>query len=271
MDRPLRFRMSKNYALYYGFKEEELLSCFDTVILEPAGHTPEAIRRIRSHGTLVLAYLSMLEIPPWGLERKFLKDKDYLQQNGSPLIHEPSGNYWLDLRSKNWTNLLLHKVSYFLSHQEYDGIFLDTLGYVEEAVFPSQLREETITAIRRVLERMQEIFPRHLLIQNGGIGRIIYETAPYLNGVCWENPLGDSDAELVDRRLLNNLKRLKDEYNIQVLLLIENQHANISAVRKIAADTGFLIYHADSGYTGRINTDSLADSLKKEGLNGCLK
>jgi len=264
--------MSRNFALYYGCREEEKLGCFDTVILEPAGHTSQGICRIKSRGTLALAYLSMLEIPPWSRERRFLPETDFLQQNGSPLVYEPSGNYWGDLRSKNWTNLLLHKISCLLSRLEYDGIFLDTLGYVEEAVFPSQLREETITAVRRMLDRVREVFPRHLLIQNGGLRRIIYATAPYLNGICWENPLGnDSDPELANRLVLNNLKRLKDEYNIQVLMLIENYHGNISAVRKIAADNGFLIYHADSGYAGRINTDSITDSLKKEGLSGCLK
>lgn len=271
MDRHLRFAMSRNFAVFYGRMGEEQLSCFQTVILEPSGHTPEAIQRIRSQGTLVLAYLSMLEIPPWSPDRSYLCGKDYLQQNGSPLIYESSGNYWVDFRSRNWSNLLLHKISYFLSHLEYDGIFFDTLGDVEEAAFPFHLREETITAVRRMLDRVREVFPRHILVQNGGTQRIIYDTAPYLDGICWENPLGGPDPEPVTCLLLYNLKKIKDEYNIQILMLIENEHNNIPAARKIAADNNFLFYHADCGYSGRINTDLITDSIKKEGLSRCLK
>ncbi|NLI92057.1 MAG: endo alpha-1,4 polygalactosaminidase [Peptococcaceae bacterium] len=270
MDRILQFSMCRNYVLYYGHRQEEMLSLFDMAVVDPAGQTDGSIQHIKKAGTLVIGYLSVLEICPWSREFSFLKKDDYLQSEGQPLINPKFNNYWVDLRSESWTNLLLHKVSYFLNYLKYDGVFFDTLGYIEENGYPLSRKQESIFLLTQIVRRIRETFPRHILIQNGGLAEIIQYTSPFLNAVCWENP---PDRERVKVPwlpvLVDNLNKIKSEYNIQILLLTEGQSRDIPAVRKMAKEQSFLAYHAKDGYTGKINIDSVAYSLKKEGLGLC--
>lgn len=252
MDRLTRFGLSRSFALYYGRGREDELGEFDIAVVEPLGQNLTSIQKLKEKGTLVIAYLSILEVMDFKPEARFLKDNDYLTVNGKRICSEKYGNCWADLRSPLWNNILFHQASLLLEYHSYDGLFLDTLGYLDDGWIPFQLRGELLAAACRILERIRLVFPNHIIIQNCGLERVIDRTFPYLNGVCWENPpLGHS--QWTDE-IVSKLTRLKEEHSWQIFILAEDDREknSINYVRSMAAERGFLFYKAPQGYTSGV-------------------
>ncbi len=255
MDRKAKFSRAKNYALYYGSGRATELALYDIAIVEPAGQSINSLRELTSSGTLAVAYLSVMELPPWSKEFRLLKAGDFLKEEGKdkPYINPQYGNYWLDLRSKRWTDLLLHKVSYLLDGLGYDGLFLDTVSYVESLQIPTAMRSELLQAAAEIVRQMKMKFPGRILIQNCGLEELYRLTAGTVDGICWENPpLDRVECQEWAAQVVRNLKQVKETFGMQVFLLVEENDLcarEFHLVKEVALANGFLVYYAPSNYT----------------------
>ena len=72
----LKMEQLNNYALYYGTGKETELANFDLAIVEPLGQTRSSIQFMHEKETLVIAYISVIEIHPTNLLFGLLKDED---------------------------------------------------------------------------------------------------------------------------------------------------------------------------------------------------
>lgn len=240
---------TQNFALYYGRGKAEILSRYDIAIVEPAGQSAEDIKRMRDSGTLVLAYLSVMEIADYAEEFRLLKKDDFLHINGTILRNEEYDTYMLDLRSLRWRQLLYQKVSK-LSVLGYDGLFLDTIGDIENPAISSTIRDELIMAAVDILTEIKTNFSEQILVQNSGIEKLCLFTAGILDGICWENPpFGLKTNKSWIGKMLDRLEKMQQELNLKVLILIEeDSEINRISEAKKAQKRGFLFYQALKGY-----------------------
>ena len=255
MDRKVKFSSAKNYALYYGSGKATELAQYDIAIVEPAGQSIHSFREFRSSGTLVIAYLSVMEMPPGSEEIGLLSTSDFLRldDKNNPYINQQYGNYWLDLRSARWTDLILHKVALLLEGADYDGLFLDTIGYVESLQIPTITRTELLRAAVEIVRKIRRRFPRCILIQNCGLEELYRFTAEYIDGICWENPpFNQPTSHEWSALVIRNLEQVKEIYDLQVMLLVDENDSCASdfrLVEKVSSAKQFLVYYAPANYT----------------------
>lgn len=252
MDRKTRFSLAGNYALYYGSGKADLLAQYDIAIVEPSGHSVDSIQELISSGTLTIAYLSVMEIPPWSRDLGLLKASDFIHLDGQPYINREFGNFWADLRSSRWVDLLLDRANYLMEEIGYDGLFLDTIGYVESRQLPDNVRKRLISAASKIVAKLRKRFPGRLLIQNCGLEELLKMTAVNLDGVCWENPpLNQPASQEWASHIVGTLEWEKRNHDLQIFLLVEknNPCANdFHLVEKVAYEKRFLVYKAPTNY-----------------------
>ncbi len=253
MDRFQRLAQAENYALYYGSGQGEELARFDLAIVEPAGQSALSLHAIKRYGTLTLAYLSIMEVAPWAPEMPALAQSDFLHLNGGPYINPAYGNYWVDIRSGRWGTMLRQRISSLLEGAGYDGLFLDTIGYVEAPFLPERLRAGLLSAAAGLVRKLRYAYPEHIIVQNGGLVELFRHTAGYVNGFCWENPpLGSAGGTEWVQGVVANLSALRDK-DIQVLLLWDGCDECPDEVLTIAGQKRFLVYRAPGSYVAGIN------------------
>jgi len=260
-----RFLKAKDFAVLYSEGFEDELSLFDVAVVEPSARDGTSLQKIKSNGTVVLAYVSAMEVHRWSDEFKLLKNSDYLKYGGQPMINHKYGTCIVDLRSKTWQNLLYHKIGGLLLGSGYDGIFADTVGDIEFPQINEALKDELAMAAAEFFSQIKEMSGDSIIVQNNGLEKLSLYTGGIIDGICWENPpFGIKDSRLILRRVLDRLERLKEEKGLKVMLLLEEGESSspfgrepYEKILKTASDEAygrdFLIYHAPPMYIGKVN------------------
>lgn len=247
-----RFAQATGYAVYYGHGQAEQLKQFDVAIVEPKGQTAESVNMMQEAGTLVVAYVSVIEVPDYDPFRNMLGPSDYLTVNGETVRNPHYDTMFADLRSRNWIHLLLHRIGQHLRLGGYDGIFLDTISNVEWPALPPGLRAEQQLAAVELVKRLRDLYPDRLLIQNNGLESLCSETAPYINGLCWENPdfVKPESYDWHDG-IRRRLKKLAKAHDVRILALLEEGILSESAIDEGVYWAGreqYLVYRAPYRY-----------------------
>lgn len=265
MDKKQAFFNAKNFVVYYGTGRESELSKFDVAVVEPLGHDKEGIRRLRSSGTLVFAYLSVMEISNTSPDFRLLKDEDFLKVRGKPVTNPEYGTYLMKMDSFRWNNILVHKAGYFLTQFGYDGLFIDTAGDVELHSLPDEVRHEQAAAAANLFARIKSMFPGCLILQNNGLEKLCQYTLDAIDGICWENPpFNRKESDLWCHEILKRLILLKKQQKVRTFFLIVDEaeidiktlqyaRKDIGFAYKIAVQEGFLLYVAPIHYVGKVN------------------
>ena len=261
-NRKVRMLSAKNYALYYGYGQVGMLSHFDLIIVEPKGHTRLEFKELREKKKVIFTYLSLLEVHPTEPIFQELSEDDFLYVNGQPLRNEAFGTYLVNLKSQKWMSYLLETVQHHLLGLEADGLFLDTIGDIECPTIPYSVKRKQLYAAINFLHVLKMLYPSHLIIQNNGLETVCLETAPYIDGICWENPPlslhGSKEwADLIVQRLTF----LKNEFQLKVFLLleetVEKERKSYTSAQVVAEENGFLLYNAPKDYLKLKRNDSL--------------
>lgn len=243
------FNSCKNYSLYYGADNCESLSAYDAVIVEPQGQNKESINKMHAKGTLVIAYVSIMEIFEGFPSYKFLSEDDFIKIENKRVMNEDFNTFLVDLRSKRWNSILLHHIGDLILNRKYDGIFLDTIGDIEFSIFSRQLQEQFICEAVNLIIKIRELCDDIIIIQNNGLNKLIDATFKYVDGVCWENAMfGSPDGADWLNHITHKLINLWNKERIKVLLLYEEkdkklqEYDSISYAEKLAEENEFLIY-----------------------------
>jgi endo-alpha-1,4-polygalactosaminidase (GH114 family) len=268
MKRREEMHQVRNYALYYGVGKANELAEFDLVIVEPLGQTLSNITLMHQSGTIVIAYISVMEIHPDHACFEMLQDEDFLITNGQRLKNESYGTYLLDLRSSRWLGLLNHHIGKLLLHDAYDGIFLDTIGNVEmnQLSIGVQLIQEQ--AAISFIKQTRNVFPEAIIIQNNGLESLCLKVAPWIDAICWENPpFENNSAKKWMDMIITRLDTLKKEKGIQTMLLLEQldleENNKTSLAKKLAYTYGFLVYVAPFQYVSRVNIENTPQEISR--------
>jgi hypothetical protein len=230
----------RSYALYYGWGGEEVLATYDLAIIAAEGHDAEGLKRLRQHGTLPLAYVGALETP---MHKDEATPDGVLTVGGVPWTNAAFGNWVLDPRAPATRRRLLRvaEQALLLGCQ---GLFLDTLGDVEDLRLPPALRAELLPAAANLIAELRRCLPGPL-VQNWGLQHLLPLTAPMLDGVSWEAfPYRSIKADPLTHSAIRNLHRLQAD-GVRVLALNEGlppQHADYSWAQTVATRCQFLWY-----------------------------
>ncbi len=253
-----RLLMASNFALYYGWGRSEELSRFEMVIIEPKGMTEEDIHYMQKHNTMVISYLSVMEVHPDDEIFSKLEEEDFLFIGDKKMMNEPFGTYLVNLRSKRWIEYLIGRVDFYMNKLGTDGIFLDTMGDIEMPDIKEPIRSKQIEAVTNLLFSLKLLYPEHLLIQNNGLESLYKHTAPFIDGIVWENPpftLKESKAWA--EKTIDKLNQLQKEWSIRVLLLLEKsleeERRAYMVAKKISRENNFLLYLASANYTDGVS------------------
>lgn len=260
MKRKDRLREARNFAVYYGCERVKELASFDLVIIEPSAYTKASLQVIQATGALVLAYVSVMEINSDDHRIGLLRQCDFLTQGGVPVLNQQYENYLLNLESERWCNLLLHQIGQYLTQYGYDGVFLDTIGNIEQFIPHGDQQAAQLLAASVLLKHLRKLYPNHLVIQNNGLEKLCALTADYIDGICWENPcVGSQAADVWVNSMVDYLTVLQRQHGLKIMLLYEENELKQQAANRdfartlnIAHDQQFLIYRAPAGYSGAI-------------------
>ncbi|WP_222429847.1 endo alpha-1,4 polygalactosaminidase [Paenibacillus cremeus] len=186
----MRLASVKSFMIYYGHPTAETMSRLkqtDLAIIEPQQYTKEQIDELRSAGTFVIAYISVMESPTWNLWRtNRLKPDHYWMENGQRLHFTAWDSYLMDLRKEEYRELLLHEIERMAVAKGSQGLLLDTVGDIDDYIEQPFLREDLRAAYRRFLMEVSSRFGTLTLIQNRGF-ESLNVAAPYLHGFLWED------------------------------------------------------------------------------------
>ncbi|NPV52536.1 MAG: hypothetical protein HPY71_03320 [Firmicutes bacterium] len=251
-----RLASAANFAIYYGFGQEELLASFDLVILEPAAYSEGDIQRIRSRGTLVCGYLSVLEINH-SFDFCHVEPRDYLVIEGRRKTNPAYSNWIMDPRSEHWTRVVIEMAERCVMAKGCDGVFLDTIGDVEDPLLPRSLAAQLVPAAALLTKKIRERFPHALLIQNSGIDTLYRFTTPYLDGILWENFPLKWPTDYWSLNKLNEFEKISSKTGLRVLLLAKVREPIphdiswevLKELQTLALKRGFLFYAAPGDYT----------------------
>lgn len=243
----------KNFAVYYGMGKENELSKYDLVIVEPLGQNENTINFLKQNNTIVIAYVSFLEVHKMCPGYDLLKKEDFLMKNENYVINQEYNTRLVDLSSKRWASILIHHIGNLHKNLMYDGIFIDTLGDIEYFSLSSETKALLINAALQILNEIKILFPNLIIVQNNGLKYIYLVTGNYIDGICLENPV------LLKEK--NKLEHTKDKlYDLKqsgiTVFLLSNEKSLINYDKKIilnslenmAVENNFLYYNSVYGY-----------------------
>lgn len=243
-----------SYTVYYGRAEAIRLDKVDAVVIEPSGYTSSQVGELRDRGILVIGYVSVMEAGPHLSYYSKLVESDFVHDaNGDRVSKVEYGNDVLDLTSSHWRGLFFYEVGKLLAEQGYDGVFLDTVGNVELAHLPDQSKQ--IEAAIDIIAQLRQWFPNKVLIQNNGLELLVHRTAPYLDGVMWENPPITHKPSVPWVKLMcDRLHGLTRQHNLKVLALFDGvelmSRSQWLISRSFADENGFIASFSPRHYLG---------------------
>lgn len=230
----------RTWALYYGDVQEPGLAEYDLVIVAPEAWDREAVARLQRRGTLVIGYLSVLEVPKRAGEPP---PPHVLMVEGEPAQQTRWNNWILDPRAERARSHVAERAR-SMADCNFDGFFMDTLGDVESAHIPLLLRSRLLPATAQLVGLLRKRYPDRLLIQNWGLGALLDLTVPFLDAVCWED-FPDGPPQAWEQSLADRLTGFAQQ-GLTVLALGTRQSERAP---RWAGQLGFPWYGAPGSYT----------------------
>lgn len=244
---PRGLRGAGSFAVYYGRGSEQVLSSFDLVVVHPDNLKQAAVSYLQAKGTRVLAYISALEVPRDPDRRS---PESALRIDGAALVQEQFGNWILDPRTPQAQDRLV-SLGQQVADAGFDGVFLDTIGDVEDRRIPAPLRALLLPAAARMVAALVDEVGCGLMVQNWGLQDLLPLTAPYLDGVCWENfPYPQIGLLPAVHPGVRRMHLLQEQYGLSVIALNEGLPAGKERDRAMnAAISCDFLWYGTEDYT----------------------
>lgn len=181
-----------SYVVYYGDDFDRLnkaAKTVDLIIIETAFYDKAMIKELKNNGkTKVFGYMSLCEVSHWDDEwLSLLREEDYLTINDTKLKNETYNNYVGDLTKDNYQAGIMTLVKERIVDKNLDGIFFDTVDWVDEYHVGTKEYLKQINGYETILEAIALKHPELLLIQNRGFSSFLKMSYRYMDGVVWEN------------------------------------------------------------------------------------
>ncbi|MGD6816890.1 putative glycoside hydrolase [Metabacillus sp. 84] len=237
----------KSYKIYYDAPTPAIIrkmKAYDLVIIEPLLYTKTQIDEIKKGDTKVYGYINSMEADNWNTAfiRKLLP-QDYYRSNGQKHYIKQWDSYLMNMGSSHFRQLLLSEIHAQVYSKNMDGVFLDTVGNIDDyfSSKPAELKKQR-TGLQQLLKSVTSSYPRLGIIQNWGMDTLKAASADYVDAIMWE----DFSHRVVSkdqwsRNQILDLKELQQETGLEVLTVSFEQHSKSDA---FSAAQGFKHYKA---------------------------
>ncbi|PFN28156.1 endo alpha-1,4 polygalactosaminidase [Bacillus cereus] len=226
----------QSYKIYYGEANEQVierLSKYDMVIIEPYAFTKEQIQQLKKSGTVVLGYVSVLELEAW--HKSQVVESDYYYRDGKKMKIEQWDTYIMNLADDHYRSIVVNKVKQQIIGKGIDGVFLDTAGDIDDYFYDQPATQEKFRgAYVNLLKEIKSLDSNLFLIQNWGFETIKSISLNFIHGVLWE----DFNKQVIakDEWSQNWMRYFKQQSNKVVTFTVTPD--NIS--KKYASINGFV-------------------------------
>jgi hypothetical protein len=195
---------------------------YDINIVEASFFTKEDVDIIHSKNSKVIGYLSLIEIGSWDLTlNQKLKDEDFLKDsNNKRLMNLSENNYLGNLYSDNFKNALLDILKTRIIDKNMDGVFFDTLDWIDYYKNDTTIYNQLITGYKDFIKEVKELYPKLMIIQNRSFTSYNNFSKKYVDGLLWENfnsPYIENDKTEI--KLLKSIKRNSFLYKTNIFVL----------------------------------------------------
>lgn len=230
LDKRISLNSINRFAVYYGINAVNKLKEYDLVIIEPLAYNKAEIEKLRASGTIVIAYVSVMEIHKLNSLYNLLKEDDFIKVNGKYIVNEEYGTYLLNINSERWKAILMHHIGNLIMNEGYDGVFMDTIGDVEYQGIPKILQTKLISGAINFIKTLKNTFNHCIIIQNNGLENLCDYTWHLIDGVCWENPpINYKYNKKWVKAIISKLEQLQQGEEKKLLILFE-ENADIKKV-----------------------------------------
>lgn len=245
------FQQVTSYKIFYGKPTTRVfneMKNYNLVIVEPYHYTKADIERIKKGGTMVMGYVSTMEVASWNqtLLNKCEATDFFLRENEKVRFAEWD-SYLMDITSPHYQQILMDEVRNQVAAKGFDGVFLDTVGDIDDqhGNDPVMLTLQQF-GMAAFMSEIKTQFPSLYLIQNWGFGTLTGYTAPYVDGFMWENfdyATVAKDQWAQDR--MAELHALQKQYPFSVFTVSFSSKAKST---EYAKKQGFIHSHTTKGF-----------------------
>jgi hypothetical protein len=240
---------AKSYKIYYNAPNKRILSemtNYDFVIIEPYHYTAAQVKQIKAKGTKVYGYISTMEAANWNQElMKRFAPEDFFYRNDQKIYYPEWDSYLMDITSVHYRGVLMEEIQNHIAQKGFDGIFLDTVGDIDNEHKGDVLLEQQ-QGLKTFLQDIQAKYPHLSMIQNWGFGTLKTTTAPYVDAIMWEDfhyKKVSRDGWSLDR--IRDLQLLRKQYGLEVLTVSFTEKGKSALFAK---QNGFIHFHTNRGY-----------------------
>ena len=262
-----RFRAARSYALCDGKADEASLrnlATYDVAVIDPqsiGGDAEARIAQLKAAGTVVIGYLSCMEVATWHRYRDRVDPAWTIYAEGKPWI--PWGeNHAMTLSEPRWRALVADLVQSEVLDYGCDGVFMDTLADIDNPTLPKEFLERELDGLEALMRELRTRYPSVIFIGNWTIQRTLPAVARYADGICWEDfsPAHFEDAQTAGwmRDIARNIaaESAKKPHPLVILALwdapaslsAEERAARLNRMRETACAFGYLPYANTGGY-----------------------
>ncbi len=243
-----------SFVVYYGRGPLVGIDSFELAILEPSGWSLADRSALQALGVTTLAYLSVLEATKASATAAGLGRGDLLAVRGVPWSRPQFGTTVVDPRSPRWRSYVYERAS-ALVQAGWNGLFLDTLGDLEDPVIQGELGR-LLPAAAELVHAIRERIPEARLVQNNGVWVLLPLVVMDLDGVCWETSIELAAGGPFADAALSALTLAKNRYGVTPLLLSApepgQQEDGLRFMHDLSRRFGFRSYVAPGSYTEAI-------------------
>ncbi len=239
----------KNWVCNYNERANpQDLVKFDLIVLDADSH-PD-LRLLKTNNALLIGYLSLGEVGDYRWYWPEIKDKPWV------LAKNPTwDSRMIDVRSKEWQNMVLNKIIPRILQDGFNGLFLDTIDNAEylEKYHPQQTLPGSEAAMVQLIKRIRTTFPGIYLIVNRGFS-LTEKIAASVDAIVAESLFSEVnfDKNTVQLRsiadispIIKKLSRAANRFHLQILTLDyfdKQKPENIDKLITSARQNGFVPY-----------------------------
>ncbi len=180
------------YRIYYDDINQKILNemaNYNINIVESLFFNKENVNYLHNNNSKVIGYISLIEIGSWDNDIiDQLDEEDYLKdKNNNKLKSLDNSNFLGDLSSKHFRDVLINVINKRIIDKEMDGIFFDTLDWIDYYKDNNYLYEKLITGYEQLLKEIKLKNPNIILFQNRGFESYFSFSKKYISSILWEN------------------------------------------------------------------------------------
>ncbi|MGD1822150.1 MAG: putative glycoside hydrolase [Pleomorphochaeta sp.] len=183
---------SQTFRIYYNKINNNILadmSNYDLNIVEASFFEISDVETIHQNNSKVIGYISLVEIGYWDDELiAYLEENDYLTDSNNKKIKSlDDKNYLGDLSSEHFQEILLKYIDKRILSKNMDGIFLDTLDWIDYYNSNIELQSKLLKGYKELLIKIKNRYPNIYIMQNRSLESYFSTSKNYISAILWEN------------------------------------------------------------------------------------